>query len=205
MAFEINLGTDGKSNGEGFLGFLSWSARGTQDTIIPPMRFYLNSDGEKTVCEEITKNGILFDIYNLRTGWQRFSGSGVEWVWNEDLIHYKPKPEEGDDWKQGFEVRLCIGKDQTALWSQSGTASMRALSHLSKQFSKADGKLLPLVKHTGTEPLKFKSGTSTAIPTLEVVKWLPRPSILEEIPRLSSGAVSEASEGEDAALEDLEF
>ena len=120
------------------------------------------------------------------------------------MIHYKPKP-EGDDWKQGFEVRLCIGKDQTALWGQSGTASMRALSHLSKQFSKADGKLLPLVKHTGTEPLKFKSGTSTAIPTLEVVKWLPRPSILEEIPRVSSGTVSAASEGEDVSLEDLEF
>tara|TARA_R110000751_G_scaffold86929_1_gene172696 strand:+ start:3012 stop:3608 length:597 start_codon:yes stop_codon:yes gene_type:complete len=198
MAFEINLGSDGSSKGEGFKGFFSWSARGTQDGIIPPQKFYLNSDGEKTVCEEISKTGILFDIYNLRTGWQRFSGSGVEWVWNDDLIHYKPKP-EGDDWKQGFEVMTCIGKDQTAVWSQSGTASMRALSHLSKQLSKADGKLLPLVKHTGTEPLKFKSGTSTAIPTLEVVKWLPRPSILEEIPKVA------ASDGEDVSLEDLEF
>ena len=198
MAFEINLGSDGSSQGEGFKGFFSWSARGTQDGIIPPQKFYLNSDGEKSVCEEISKTGILFDIYNLRTGWQRFSGSGVEWVWNDDLIHYKPKP-EGDDWKQGFEVMTCIGKDQTAVWSQSGTASMRALSHLSKQLSKADGKLLPLVKHTGTEPLKFKSGTSTAIPTLEVVKWLPRPSILEEIPKVA------ASDGEDVSLEDLEF
>ena len=96
MAFEINLGSDGSSQGEGFLGFFSWSARGTQDQIIKPMRFYLNSDGEKSVCEEISKTGILFDIYNLRTGWQRFTGSGVEWVWNDDLIHYKPKP-EGDD------------------------------------------------------------------------------------------------------------
>ena len=198
MAFEINLGSDGSSKGEGFKGFFSWSARGTQDGIIPPQKFYLNSDGEKTVCEEISKTGILFDIYNLRTGWQRFSRSGVEWVWNDDLIHYKPKP-EGDDWKQGFEVMTCIGKDQTAVWSQSGTASMRALSHLSKQLSKADGKLLPLVKHTGTEPLKFKSGTSTAIPTLEVVKWVARPSILEEIPKVA------ASDGEDVSLEDLEF
>ena len=61
-------------------------------------------------------------------------------------------------------------------FDESGTQSSAAQAG---QFGdKADGKL-PVVKMTKAEVMKFKNGTQTSFPILEVVDWVERPFPLE--------------------------
>jgi len=173
MSFEINLNDD---NGSSIDGFLQWSARGTQDGSVAPCNFYVSDDGEKVTFETIKKDGVILDIYNMKTGWNKWEGTTNLWEWNENLVDWKAKP--GDDWKQGLQIEVSCG-EKVYIWRQAGTAVMQGFGKLAKLINgNATGKL-PKVKLKSAEQMKFKSGTSTAIPILEILSWEDRPFQLE--------------------------
>ena len=174
MEFQINF-NDG-DNGSSFDGFLSFTSRGTQDGTIPPATFYVSDNGEKTVLDSIKKEGVVMDIYYMRTGWGLYDGNSTQWNWNHNLVDWEARP--GDEWKKGLQIDVYADK-QVLLWRQTGVGVMEAFRKLAEQFGdKAKGKL-PVVKMTNAEVMKFTHGTQTSYPVLEVVDWVDRPFPLE--------------------------
>ena len=174
MSFEINLNDN--DGGSSIDGFMQWSARGTQDGNIAPGNFFISDNGEKNQMSSIKKDGVVLDIYNMKTGWNKWEGTTNLWEWNDNLVDWKPSP--GEDYKKGLQIDVVAG-ERHYIWRQSGTAILEGFSRLAKQFEgKATGKL-PKVKLKSTEQLKFKSGTSTNVPIFEIVDWVDRPMPLE--------------------------
>lgn len=192
--FEISF-TD--SNDVAVDGYMSWSARGTQDGDIPAKNFFIKTtDGTKQIVNAIKKGGkgVVMDIHNMKTGWQRFGDGGSEWVYNDDLKNWKAKP--GDDFKQGLSIPCAIG-DKHVIYRQSGVAVIEGFKTLSPQLTcdeSAAGKL-PVVTMTGTAEMKFKIG-STNVPQLTVIDWVDRPFVLEvaDAPQVTDADLEAVSE-----------
>tara|TARA_R100001460_G_scaffold32767_1_gene64230 strand:- start:2961 stop:3557 length:597 start_codon:yes stop_codon:yes gene_type:complete len=198
MNFEINLN---ESNGSDSLieGWLQYTAIGTRDGQVPAQSFYVNQDGEKKVCATIKKTGVIMDIYEMRSGWQRFADGSSEWAWNPNLVTWIARP--GDDWKKGIEIPCCIN-EKLYMWRQSGTAVIEGMRSIQQALNgKADGKL-PVVKMTGATELKFKKGTSTFAPEFEVVEFVDRPFVLEA---KQAGVPQVEISAEDSDMEVAEF
>lgn len=202
--FAFDTGSDGASG-----PFMAWSARGSQDGEINSKTFYVRDGGTKTPID--VSKGVVLDIENLKTGWQRSEGiAGVapEWRWNPSPAQMMPAP--GDDWKKGISVRVAIGGGQVATWEQAGAATWQCIVKLAAQLKEQPGAgMLPLVKLTGTDAMQFKRG-STIAPILEVVKWVERPDCLKD--GAVAGIAIEPSAPEPAAApapvetdDDLEF
>ncbi len=177
MNFEISFG---ETNNDSIIdGFMSWSARGTQDGNIAAKNFFIKTnDGDKVIVNAIKdkKKGVVMDIYNMQTGWQRFADGGSDWVMNDDLKHWKPKP--GEDYKQGISIPCSINNDKLVIWKQAGVAVIEGFKALTQSINGNDTGKLPVVVMTGTTEMKFKVG-STNIPKLSVIDWVDRPFILE--------------------------
>ena len=159
--------------------WLQWSARGTQDGAVPPRSFYVRDEGGKTPFD--MSNGIVLDIWNMKTGWQRsegIAGKAPEWKWNPTPAQMLPSP--GDDYKKGIQIRVALGGGKAATWEQAGAAVWNAFAELvpAIQAGATDQALLPLVRMTGAKVEQYARG-GTVIPTLEVVKWVPRPDCLK--------------------------
>lgn len=175
--FEFDGGGDG-SRGP----WLVWSARGTQDGAINPKSFYIRETAGKTPTDAFDR-GVVVDVHSLRTGWQQSGGTpGVapKWLWGDSPARLPAKP--ADDYKKGFAMRVALGGGVTVLWEQAGVAAWQAFEALVpgiKAGATADKDKLPLVRMTGTELLKFPTGT-TVRPILEIVKWVQRPDCLKD-------------------------
>lgn len=173
--FAIDTGSNG-ANGP----FLQWSARGTQDGVIPPKSFYVRDGSEKSALAAVAEGGIVLDLDSLKTGWQKSDGiAGVapEWKWNPTVSQFMASP--GEDYKKGLSIRCAIGGGNTATWEQAGAAAWNAFVNLVPALQQRQDGKLPLVKLTGTKLQQFKRG-STVEPVLEVVKWVDRPDCLKE-------------------------
>lgn len=173
--FTIDTGSNG-ANGP----FLQWSARGTQDGVIPPKSFYVRDGSEKTALASVAEGGIVLDLDSLKTGWQKSEGiAGVapEWKWNPTVSQFMASP--GEDYKKGLSIRCAIGGGKTATWEQAGAAAWNAFVNMVPALQQRQDGKLPLVKLTGTKLQQFKRG-STVEPVLEVVKWVDRPDCLKE-------------------------
>jgi hypothetical protein len=174
IMFAIDTGNTGISG-----AFLQWTARGTQDGIIPPRKFFIRDGSEKT--EYDPSKGFVMDIETMKTGYQMSEGmSGVapSWRWNENVTQMMPNP--GDGWKKGFSIRCAIGGGQTATWEQAGAAAWDCLADLAPKLSEQPAKgMLPLVKLVDARAVQFKRG-STVVPVLQIIKWVDRPDCLKE-------------------------
>jgi hypothetical protein len=172
------------SGGSGNAGpFLTWTARGTQDGVIPAQSFYLRDrEGEKLDVTDKAKAGMVIDIANMATGWQESGGTqGVapQWKYNQTITHFAPSP--GEDWKRGFKVPIAFGPDEGGLWNQAGAGAWQAMVNIIHQI-KATGDQspkLPCVKMGLVHTLHLGKGT-TNWPELVIVKWVDRPAALEE-------------------------
>lgn len=173
--FDMDAGAGG---GEG--PWLAWSAKGTDDGAVDPRNFYIRDADKKTTFLGF-KNGVVLDIANMKTGWQRgegTKGTAPEWKWNASINAMAPKP--GDDYKKGFSIRCAIGGGKTANWEQAAVGSWNAFVSLIPAFKSGPGDgSLPLVRMTGHHVEQFAKG-STITPDLEIVKWVPRPDCLKE-------------------------
>lgn len=177
--FEINF-NDSSSSGDSLVdGYMSWSAKGTEDGSVPAKNFFVKSgSGDKVVVTAIKEkgDGVIMDIYNMKTGWQRFFPDGsVEWVYNDDLKDWKPRPSE--EHKQGISVD-CVINDKLVVWRQAGYAIIEGFKSMSAALKEAKDGKLPVVKLKDVKQEKFKVG-STQIPILEVTDWVDRPFVLE--------------------------
>lgn len=174
MSFDFDTGSSGSEG-----PWLQWSARGTQDGEIPPKSFFLRTaDGKEPFAG--FERGVVLDIANMRTGWSMSDGTpgkAPDWRWNPTLKSFLPRPD--DQWKKGFSIPCAINKTDSATWEQSGAASWNAFVALvpAIQAGPASEGKLPMVKMTGVKVEKYARG-STAIPTLEIVKWVDRPASL---------------------------
>ncbi|MAL44583.1 hypothetical protein [Hyphomonas sp.] len=179
MSFEINLQSD--DNALPIDGFIGYTSQGSQDGEIPRASFYISSEGQKTLFDEIKKDGIVIDLTTLKTGWGAYLGNGqpTDWKWN-DSIKGPWIEQPGEEYKRGFSV-LCMSGTKLLNWTQNGVAVMEALLLISQQcadFDPDSGKL-PLMKFTKVETKKFKNGNSTSVPVLTLDKYVDRPFALD--------------------------
>ena len=159
--------------------WLAWSARGTQDGTVPPRSFYIRDEAGKTPFD--ISAGIVLDIWNMKTGWQKsegIAGKAPEWVWNPTISQMVPQP--GDDYKKGIQIRVALGGGKAATWEQAGAAAWNAFASLvpAIQAGPGDQSMLPLVRMTGAKVEQYARG-GTVIPQMEIVKWVPRPDCLK--------------------------
>lgn len=172
--FEIDLANDGISG-----PFFQWSANGTKDRVISPATFYIRDGGDKTPVD--AEKGLVLDLATLKTGWCRSDGvAGVppEWKWNPSPSQMMASPGEG--WKKGISIRVAISKDRAATWEQSGAAVWDALVHLVPQIQESKGpNEVPHVKLTNVLDKVYAKG-GTAVPILDVAKWVDRPACLKD-------------------------
>lgn len=201
MSFGFDAGQEGGAEGP----FLSFTAKGTEDGEIPAKTFYIrdkDDDGNatRTVTNAFDK-GVIFDIENMRTGWMYGTGNqgeAPEWVWNETIARFGPKPDD-KKWVKGFEIKVALNKTDAAVWQQGAAAAFegikRLMQQIGKEYDENKGKL-PVVKMTGTEFIKYKKGSSN-IPLLSVVKWVPRPEALEAKPDEPETSDDAAEDGDE--------
>lgn len=174
MSFNMDTGPGGAEG-----PWISWSARGTQDGVIPAKSFFLRDNDQKTVLDAFN-TGVVFDIDNMKTGWQKsdgIAGQAPDWKWNPTISQFAPSP--GDDYKKGFEIRVAIGGGQTATWQQAGAGAWNAFVGIVPALQQQPAGKLPVIRMTSTKAVQFKRG-STVEPVLEVVQWVDRPDCLKD-------------------------
>ena len=171
----IDFGGGGGSEGP----FLSWQARASLDGEFNGKSWVMRSKDGKAAFAGMAK-GVVFDIDNMKLGWSRGDGvKGVapEWRWNASIARFEPKP--GDEWKRGFHIPLALSADATAVWEQSQAGAFSSIQDLFSLIAKAQRQAgtLPVVRHNGEKKIESQRGITFA-PVLEIVKWVPRPAIL---------------------------
>jgi hypothetical protein len=164
--------------------------------------------GEQEV--EVLNPVFVADFANIRTGWFYFkAGAAPQKVFDVSLQQAAPKPnatyvdDKGvtrDCFKRGFELRLFSKNSFGGVVVLSG-ASMHlnnAISDLFNTYEAApEGKqgLLPVVKCTGTTPMKDKQGTNYR-PVFVIEKWVSRPAELDAQPVAASQPAPVAASAE---------
>ena len=183
MSYDFDEGDSG-STAQG--PFLNWHAREKLDGSMPSRSFSLRTEDGSTDVTAKIKKGVAFDLDTLKTGWCFSNGTpGVspEWVWNTTPARFdQPQPaDKGEErWKKGFTIRLALGKDQAATWSQAGAGAWAGLVSLMKAVKADGGKGETVIAvMSGVDEIKFAKG-GTSAPIFEVKKWADRPECLTE-------------------------
>lgn len=147
---------------------------------------------------EVQHPVFVADFKNVKTGWLLFlEGQAPNCVWDANLSTPAPKP--SDAHKRGFEVRL-FSKAHFGGVVQLSSSSMHlcnAINDLYMQYEAApeagQGKL-PVVKFTGSTPMKDKMGTNYR-PNFVIEKWVDRPAEFDDAkeaaPQSAASTVSE--------------
>jgi hypothetical protein len=127
----------------------------------------------------------IIDLANIQTGWCMIAeAQAPEWVMDASLTQPAAKPTDGRDWKRGFKVSVfsksLFGDEPIREYGTSGTGSVKSLEALYAQYEAEASKnvgMVPVVEYKGSVPLKVGKGNTT-VPTLTIVKWIPRPAEL---------------------------
>lgn len=128
----------------------------------------------------------VFDLDNIRTGWCLFTEGGApEWVMDESIEKTAPRPEGEGQWKRGFKVDVFSAaafgdEDPVAEWATNSFGATESMKKLYSDYmsGKQPGQV-PVVEFQGAVPMKVGRGNTT-VPTLEIVKWIDRPSELQD-------------------------
>lgn len=127
----------------------------------------------------------IIDLENIQTGWCLIAeAQAPEWVMDAGLTQPAAKPTDVRDWKRGFKVSVfsksLFGDEPIREYGTSGTGSVKSLEALYAQYEAEASKnvgMVPVVEYKGSVPLKVGKGNTT-VPTLTIVKWVPRPAEL---------------------------
>jgi hypothetical protein len=158
-------------------------------------RWYFK-DGEQE--KEVNNPVFIADFANIKTGWLLFlEGQAPSKVWDVNLTTPAERP--SDKHKRGFSLRMFSKASFNGVveLSSSSMHLCASINELYKQYDespeKAKGKL-PVVKYTGSTPMKDKMGTNYK-PNFVIEKWVDRPADLdggeESAPVVSASSVSE--------------
>ena len=140
------------------------------------------STDDGTVDVEIPQ--AIYDLEDVKTGWAIFAeGEAPVWKLDPSLKEKAPKPEDGRQWKRGFQVMVYSVNhlDGAREFSTTGTGASRAIMALYDEYEQQAGDnpgMVPVVKHDGAIPTQIGKG-HTNIPTLTIEKWMPRPDALK--------------------------
>ncbi len=157
--------------------WISWSARGSLDGVIPPRSFVIRDENGKSPFD--MTQGVVLDLETAKTGWcfsTGMAGQAPQWKWNDSIARFAPNP--GDGWKRGFQIRIAIGGGQSATWEDSGAGAWNAFAELGKLFGSGPDNQLPMVRMIGVREERYAAG-STTIAVFDVVKWVDRPDCLK--------------------------
>lgn len=166
--------------GSGSAGpFIQWQARASLDGEFNAKSWVLRTSDGKSVFTAMSR-GVVFDIDALKLGWCKtdgIAGQAPEWKWNPSVKRFEPMPGEG--WKRGFSIPIAINANDTAIWEQAQAGAFSAIVELFGLVGKAHRQpdTLPVVRHNGETKIESKRGMTFA-PKLEILKWVPRPTIL---------------------------
>jgi len=199
MTYEFDDGSS--SSTDSVTGpFINWHARETRDGAISSRSFSIrDEDGERTDVTSKFRNGVIFDLQSLVTGWCWADGTVGQaplWEFNESPARFNPQPEDrGDEpWKKGFQIRLGLSKTESAMWSQAGAGAFEGLKSLMKAVNADSDKptttgifqgifggegLCVVAAMTDVEEITYKKG-GTSAPIFTIKKWAPRPECLKE-------------------------
>jgi hypothetical protein len=200
--FEIDTGAEGggsrgpwisfkpKGSAKHGLPYKSWAFREKTDTGSTIRRF-----------TEIESPGIVLDIYakggqlcgSLKFGWAKSDGEigkAPERRWNKSPLKKEPRPDEsktsqgGYVWRNALSVRAAISQTVAVTWEDEGWGGFKgfsALIHIINQGFATNEGLCPMVRCAGY--VDEGSGTSaTSVPIFEILKWVKRPTCLDEEP-----------------------
>lgn len=127
----------------------------------------------------------IMDFENIRTGWAVFAeAQAPEWVFDPSLTQAAPKPQDGREWKRGFNVQVfsknLFGDEPIREFATNTTGAVMGIDLVYNQFeqelSNNQGKV-PVVEYTGAQHAKVGKG-NTNVPQLKIVKWVDRPAEL---------------------------
>lgn len=142
-------------------------------------RWYVKGENGE---QEVTNPAFVADFDNIKTGWLLFlEGQAPNNVWDKDLTTPAPKP--SDAHKRGFSLSL-FSKASFGGVVELSSSSMHlcnAINGLYEQYEAgraANAGKLPVVKYTGSTPMKDKMGTNYA-PNFVIEKWVDRPADFE--------------------------
>lgn len=162
MSFDFDTGPRGGSGNR----YVKWKVQGGE--AYGPESF-VTGYGDNAEIYNGLKDGVVMDIDTLKTGWNSFSAR--EWIWNESVSRFTPKPDDdNDDWKKGFSVSL-EDDDGSVIWEQEGASAFAALERIAPDLRARDGNKLPKIKLKSVERLPK---AKMAIPILEIVEWVDR-------------------------------
>ena len=132
----------------------------------------------------------VIDLEKIKTGWGLFpEGQAPKWVMDASLTQpaTKPADEAGQSYKRGFKVdvfsKSLFGDEPVREFATSATGAVMGIQALYEQFEKElpnNKGSVPVVEFKGAIPTKVGKGNTT-VPTLVIVKWIPRPAELDAV------------------------
>jgi hypothetical protein len=190
-----------KSGGGNFDLLLRYDARHGAAYLCDRVR---QPDGTwQTEQKTINNFTAVFDLPNIEIGWMAFASNGppsfkmVKADMGAD-IGAAPSPKH----KEGFRLRLKLKGDGGSVreFSSTAAATWQGVDKLHTAFLEEHGKhpgKLPLVKLTGTSPIKSPMGLSHE-PNFQITDWVDRP------PELPAPAIADLREDDEEPPYDVE-
>jgi len=145
--------------------------------------------------EEVALEAIVFDLDTIKSGWGKMAeGLAPEWSWDERLGVKGPMP--SPEHKRGFAISFFAKGIGTVEWSSTGTGPVIGFDAIFDQVwqqKDANPGKVPVVKYTGSSPLKVGKG-STRTPNFTLVKWAAKDSVpWEKAPEAAARAPKPAA------------
>jgi len=141
-------------------------------------RWYVKKDDKE---QEIQNPVFVADFDNIKTGWILFlEGRAPSKVYDASIGNPAERPDEKH--KRGFSLRMFSKAFGGVVELSSSSMHLCAsIDDLYQQYDagKASNKgMLPVVKYTGSTPMKDKMGTNYK-PNFVIEKWVARPAEFE--------------------------
>jgi hypothetical protein len=141
---------------------------------------------------EVSNPRLVFDFENIKTGWIYYpKGAAPVRIWNASATGaFIPKPDDGRDFRQGFEV-MVLGPDKLPDGSKVGLRefssaatncfnAIKAMFVIYEQAVKTNAGKLPFFQFTGAEAITGIHGVNFE-PTFRLIGWVER----EKLPELN--------------------
>ena len=171
---------------------------------------------------ELDFKHFLIDVDSIKTGWVKVRREMAPvCVWNDKPNEWKANPakieglseEEQKAFSKGFNIDVFIQGEGQRTWSGASWGNGMAFQEMMRQVNadKANNPgMVPVIEFGGIEPVAFKSGGGSSIPSLKVVKWIPKPADAFNVPDVPDVPEKPVAFEEPAALpidntEDIPF
>lgn len=172
--------------------WMTWTANGSAMKQFPPKSWVMrgkdaNDEKFETVIEGFA-NPCVFDLDSLKLGWEKdgAQGQAPDRRYSSHYSVAMPRPDESKkptgafSWSNCLQVRVAISQTDAVTWEQGSFGAYQAFTKLARliEAQHPGDNTLPVVQMTGVEDRALSNG-STAIPILEIIKWVPRPDALK--------------------------